>query len=63
VRGFYPVGGLFTGAEVFWTGVPGQEAFQRGPGERFPTVEAAFVKVSARGAARKGGPYRDSDGP
>src|ERR1035437_5435954 len=36
---------LCPGAEVFRAGVPGQEAFQRPAGERFPAVAAAFVQV------------------
>ena len=45
VRGL-PVGrGLCPGSEVFGAGVPGQEPFQRRPGQGLPAVAPAFVEV------------------
>src|SRR5271165_1863012 len=41
-----PVGrGLCPGSEVFGAGVPGQEPFQRRPGQGLPAVAPAFVEV------------------
>jgi hypothetical protein len=56
---------LRPGAEVFRAGVPGQEAFQRPAGERFPAVAAAFVQVGGEIGqdVEAGHPGGRGDGP
>src|SRR5215831_6031786 len=56
---------LCPGEEVFAAGVPGQESFQRRPGERLAAVAAAFIEVGSQPgqdveAGHLGG---DGDGP
>jgi hypothetical protein len=65
VRGL-PVGrGLCPGSEVVGAGVPGQEPFQRLPGQGLPAVAPAFVEVDGEVGqlVQAGHPGGGGDGP